>query len=168
MIDALVKTSRLETGVLALRPRPAEVGPLLEECAAACAPAAQAKDIALTVEPAAARARFDPKWTAEALGNLLDNAVKYTPPGGAVTLRAQPYELFTRIDVADTGMGIPEGEQAKIFGRFYRSPAVADERGVGIGLYLARQIAAGQGGYIKVVSAPGKGSTFSLFLPSEQ
>ena len=110
-------------------------------------------------------ARFDPKWTTEALYNLVDNAVKYTPTGGSVTLRAVGYELFCRIDVTDTGPGIPEAEQAKIFQRFYRSPAVSGEEGVGIGLYLARQIAAGQGGYLKVTSRPGEGSTFSLFLP---
>ena len=75
------------------------------------------------------------------------------------------YELFCRIDVTDTGPGIPEAEQARIFRRFYRSPAVQGEEGVGIGLYLARQIAQGQGGYLKVTSRPGEGSTFSLFLP---
>ena len=75
------------------------------------------------------------------------------------------YELFCRVDVTDTGMGLSEEEQAKVFQRFYRSPAVRDAEGVGIGLYLVRQIAAGQGGYLKVRSALGEGSTFSLFLP---
>ena len=93
--------------------------------------------------------------------------MKYTPAGGSVTLRARSYELFCRIDVADTGPGIPEVEQARIFQRFYRSPSVSGEEGVGIGLYLSRQIAAGQGGYLKVTSRPGEGSTFSLFLPRE-
>ena len=96
---------------------------------------------------------------------LLDNAAKYTPAGGAVTLRAVGYELFCRVDVTDTGPGIPESEQARIFQRFYRSPSASEAEGVGIGLYLARQIAAGQGGYLKVSSRPGEGSTFSLFLP---
>ena len=139
---------------------------LLEDAASQTAPKAEAKDIALTVEPADLTARFDPKWTTEALYNLVDNAVKYTPSGGAVTLRARAYELFCRIDVTDTGPGIPEAEQARIFQRFYRSPSASEEEGVGIGLYLARQIAAGQGGYLKVSSRPGAGSTFSLFLPS--
>ena len=97
--------------------------------------------------------------------NVLGNAVKYTPAGGAVTLRAVGYELFCRVDVTDTGPGIPESEQARIFQRFYRSPSASEAEGVGIGLYLARQIAAGQGGYLKVSSRPGEGSTFSLFLP---
>ena len=165
LIDALVKTSRLESGVLAMTPKRHGLQQLLEDAAAQAAPRAETRGIALTVEPTDLSARFDPKWTTEALYNLVDNAVKYTPTGGSVTLRAVGYELFCRIDVTDTGPGIPEAEQAKIFQRFYRSPAVSGEEGVGIGLYLARQIAAGQGGYLKVTSRPGEGSTFSLFLP---
>ena len=165
LIDALVKTSRLESGVLAMTPRRHGLQQMLEDAAAQAAPRAEAKGIALTVEPTDLSARFDPKWTTEALYNLVDNAVKYTPTGGSVTLRAVGYELFCRIDVTDTGPGIPEAEQAKIFQRFYRSPSASEEEGVGIGLYLARQIAAGQGGYLKVASRPGEGSTFSLFLP---
>ena len=124
--------------------------------------------LALTAEAAeGVVVRADGKQAAQVLHILLDNAVKYTPAGGSVTLRAREYELFCRIDVTDTGPGIPEAEQAKIFQRFYRSPAVSGEEGVGIGLYLARQIAAGQGGYLKVTSRPGEGSTFSLFLRRE-
>ena len=167
LIDALVKTSRLETGVLAMTPAVNPLRRVLESAAAQAAPKAEAKGVALTVESTDLTARFDPKWTAEALYNLVDNAVKYTPAGGSVTLRARSYELFCRIDVADTGPGIPEAEQARIFQRFYRSPSVSGEEGVGIGLYLSRQIAAGQGGYLKVTSRPGEGSTFSLFLPRE-
>lgn len=165
LIDALVKTSRLESGVLAMTPKRHGLQQLLEDAASQAAPKAEAKGIALTVEPADLTARFDPKWTTEALYNLVDNAVKYTPAGGSVTLRAVGYELFCRIDVTDTGPGIPEAEQARIFQRFYRSPSAGETEGVGIGLYLARQIAAGQGGYLKVTSRPGEGSTFSLFLP---
>ena len=167
LIDALVKTSRLETGVLAMTPAVNPLRRVLESAAAQAAPKAEAKGVALTVESTDLTARFDPKWTAEALYNLADNAVKYTPAGGSVTLRARSYELFCRIDVTDTGPGISEVEQARIFQRFYRSPSVSGEEGVGIGLYLSRQIAAGQGGYLKVTSRPGEGSTFSLFLPRE-
>ena len=165
LIDALVKTSRLESGVLAMTPKRHGIQQLLDAASAQAAPGAEAKAITLTVEPTDLTARFDPKWTAEALYNLVDNAVKYTPAGGAVTLRAVGYELFCRVDVTDTGPGIPESEQARIFQRFYRSPSASEAEGVGIGLYLARQIAAGQGGYLKVSSRPGEGSTFSLFLP---
>ena len=168
LIDALVKTSRLETGVLTLSPRLQDISPLLERTAAQAAPGATAKGISLTVEPTELTARFDEKWTAEALYNLVDNAVKYTPAGGRVTLRAVGYELFCRIDVTDTGPGIPEDEQPKIFGRFYRSTAARGQEGVGIGLYLSRQIAQREGGYLRVSSRPGAGSTFSLFLPREE
>ncbi len=167
LIEALVKTSRLESGVLALHPAPGELAPMAERAAAQYAPKAASKGLSLTVGPAAGSAVFDPKWTEEALCNLLDNAVKYTPAGGAVTVSVQAYELFAAVRVRDTGPGIPEDEQAKIFGRFYRAPAAYQTEGVGIGLYLARQIAAGQGGYLKVESAPGAGSTFSLYLPRE-
>jgi len=165
LIEALVKTSRLEAGVLAMRPAPGPLAPMLEEAAAQLAPAAADKGVSLALVPTDAQAVFDAKWTGEALCNLLDNAVKYTPAGGSVTVRVIPYELFCRVDVIDTGPGIPEEEQARVFQRFYRSPAFSQEPGVGIGLYLARQIAEGQGGYIKVSSTPGSGSTFSLYLP---
>ena len=167
LIEALVKTSRLESGVLALHPAPGELAPMVERAAAQYAPKAAARGLSLTMGPIAGSAVFDPKWTEEALCNLLDNAVKYTPAGGAVTVSVQAYELFAAVRVRDTGPGIPEEEQAKIFGRFYRAPAAYQAEGVGIGLYLARQIAAGQGGYLKVESVPGAGSTFSLYLPRE-
>lgn len=165
LIEALVKTSRLETGILALHPEGHPLWPMLQQAAEQVRPKAEGKGITLSLEPTSAAARFDPKWTGEAVYNLLDNAVKYTPSGGRITVQVTPYELFCRIDVTDTGMGIPEEEQAKIFGRFYRGHAVYETEGVGIGLYLVRQIAAGQGGYVKVASQPGRGSTFSLFLP---
>ena len=151
LIDALVKTSRLEAGVLVLHPRPGPLGPMLEEAE-------------LILEPAGAEAVFDPKWTAEAVCNLIDNAVKYTP-SGTITVSARAYELFARIDVADTGPGIPEEELGKLFRRFYRGGAASGEEGVGVGLYLVRQIAQGQGGYVKAFSRPGQGARFSLFLP---
>ena len=134
LIDALVKTSRLESGVLAMTPKRHGIQQLLDAASAQAAPGAEAKAITLTVEPTDLTARFDPKWTAEALYNLVDNAVKYTPAGGAVTLRAVGYELFCRVDVTDTGPGIPESEQARIFQRFYRSPSASEAEGVGIGL----------------------------------
>ncbi len=107
LIYALVKTSRLEAGVLVLHPRPGPLGPVLEEAVGQFAPRAAEKGLALTLEPAGAEAVFDPKWTAEAVCNLIDNAVKYTS-AGSVTVSARAYELCARIDVADTGPGIPE------------------------------------------------------------
>jgi len=165
LIDALVKTSRLEAGVLVMHPEPGPVAPMLEEAVSQFSPKAAEKGLSLTLVPADAVAVFDAKWTGEAVCNLLDNAVKYTPAGGSVTVEAVSYQMFCRINVTDTGPGIPESEHAKVFRRFYRSESVSREQGVGIGLYLARQIAEGQGGYIKVFSKPGKGAKFSLYLP---
>lgn len=165
LIEALVKTSRLENGVLAVHPEPSELAPVVDRAAAQYAPKASEKGITLTITPIEGDAVFDPKWTEEALCNLLDNGVKYTPPGGVVTVAVKNYELFSAIQVRDTGLGISETEQAKIFGRFYRGAGNYREEGVGIGLYLTRKIAEKQGGYVKVESMPGKGSTFSLFLP---
>lgn len=165
LIEALVKSSRLETGILALHPEPGPLAPMVARAAAQYAPKAREKQIRLTVGPTEGEALFDPKWTEEALCNLLDNALKYTPAGGSVTVEVRPYEMFTAVCVQDTGPGIPEEEQTKIFGRFYRAPGAYQAEGVGIGLYLTRQIAAGQGGYVRVNSAPGQGSRFSLYLP---
>lgn len=167
LIEALVKTSRLETGILTLHPQLGEITPVVERAAAQYAPKAAEKGIVLTTRQTEGSAVFDPKWTEEAVCNLLDNAVKYTPAGGAVTVEVKHYELFSAIRVSDTGPGISEGEQAKIFGRFYRAPGAYQTEGVGIGLYLTRQIAEKQGGYVKVESTPGKGSTFSLYIPRE-
>ena len=165
LIDALVKSSRLDSGILALSPALHPVAPLLEAAAAQYGPAAAGKGITLTVLPAQGSARFDSKWTAEALGNVVDNAVKYTPPGGKVTLSAVFYELFCCIQVADTGPGVPEEEQARIFGRFYRGMQVREQEGLGLGLFLTRSILGREGGYIKLSSKPGRGSVFSLYLP---
>lgn len=165
LIEALVKTSRLETGILALHPQPGEISAVVKRAAAQYAPKAAEKDITLTVGQAGGSAVFDAKWTEEAVCNLMDNAVKYTPSGGTVTVEVKNYELFSAIRVTDTGPGISEEEQARIFGRFYRAPGAWQAEGVGIGLYLTRQIAEKQGGYVKVESMPGKGSVFSLFLP---
>ena len=167
LIEALVKTSRLETGILALHPQPGEISTVVERAAAQYTPKASEKGITLTVGQIEGSAVFDAKWTEEAVCNLLDNAVKYTPSGGAVSVEVKNYELFSAIRVTDTGPGISEEEQAKIFGRFYRAPGAWQAEGVGIGLYLTRQIAEKQGGYVKVESTPGRGSTFSLYIPRE-
>lgn len=165
LIENLIRSSRLETGILQLAPAAGSVDALMEQAAGEAGAAAAAKGVALTVRPGRAGACFDPRWTPEALYNLVDNAVKYTPPGGSVVLSAALTDSFCRVDVTDTGPGIPESEQAAIFGRFARGAAARGTEGLGIGLYLARQIAAGQGGYIRVKSAPGQGSVFSLYLP---
>lgn len=168
MMDALVKTSRLESGVIALHPTYGKLYRVLEAAVSQLAPKAASKGIAITLESTEAEAVFDSKWTEEAIANLLDNAVKYTPTGGSVSITVTDYHIFSAIHVRDTGPGIAEEEQPKIFQRFYRGQAHAESEGVGIGLYLVRQIARAQGGYVKVCSQLGSGSTFSLYLPKDK
>lgn len=168
LMDALIELSRLEAGILELRPAFREVDALLYQIQDEFARKAEEKGIALTVEASGAYAMFDEKWTLEALGNLVDNAIKYTPSGGSVRLRVASYEIFCCIEVIDNGIGIAEEETAGIFQRFYRGGNVGQQEGIGIGLYLARQIVSGEGGYLKVTSTPGEGSTFGMYLPRKE
>ena len=170
LIQSLVKMSRLETGILVLNPKKSPVAELLEEAVWQYGNKAREKGLylhVLTEDAQNVTACFDKKWTLEALGNLIDNAIKYTKTGG-VTVKVKPYGLFVCIEVADTGVGIAEEEHAKVFGRFYRSSQVSDQSGVGIGLYLAREILQQQSGYMKLVSEEGRGAVFSMYLPVER
>ena len=167
LIDALVKMSRLENGILTMHARLSPMEPLLEAVVQQFTPRAEEKQLTLSWEKTSLCAVFDPKWMMEAVGNLVDNALKYTPAGGSISLRVEPLEMFCRLDVTDTGVGIPETEHANIFTRFYRAPSVAEVEGVGIGLYLTREIVSACGGYVRVRSRMGEGSCFSIFLPKE-
>jgi signal transduction histidine kinase len=165
LIQLLVKTSRLESGIIKIEPKPGNVYDLISAAAAECESLAAAKNIKLSIiQEAPIAALFDPRWCAEALFNIIENAVKYTPENGSVRISVTEYEMFARIDVTDTGRGIREEDLPKVFGRFWRAPESADSPGVGVGLYLAREIITACGGYIKVNSQIGKGSTFSVFL----
>lgn len=166
LIDSLIKLSRLENGIITMRPQEHSVLPLLTEIYNRFSVDARRKGLRLTLEETDAKAVFDFKWTKEAIGNIVDNAVKYTAVGN-VTISVQSYDIFTRINICDTGMGVSEEESAKIFARFYRGEKVKDYEGVGIGLYLAREVISSQGGYIKVEANKGQGTKFSVFLPKE-
>ena len=166
LFQALVKTSRLETGAIRLEKKDALLFDTLAQAMSGIVYGAEQKDIFVTVNcPEDLHLFHDSKWTAEALFNLLDNAVKYTPAGGKITVSVEQWEMYVKLNISDTGKGISERNQASIFRRFYREEEVHDKPGVGIGLYLAREIITRQGGYIKVTSEVGKGSTFSVFLP---
>ena len=164
LIDALVKLSRLENGIITLSPQHTSLQSMLQNITEQYSAKATEKGLSLHLQDTDISATFDPNWTTEALANIVDNAIKYTE-AGTITISVTSYEMFVKIDITDTGVGISEGEQPKIFTRFYRSVNIREQEGVGIGLYLARQIISGEGGYIKVTSIPGKGSTFSVFLP---
>ncbi len=196
LITSLVKLSRLETGILTVDPVRGNLRELMETAVRQVLPQAEAKGVSLTVERAGtagfgtaaadaadtvvaadtaaavdatadAMAVFDMKWTCEALYNLLENAVKYTEPGGHIIVRIRMYEMFGCVEVEDTGEGIPEEDISRIFGRFFRGKNGREKEGLGIGLFLAREIVSLEGGYIKVKSEPGRGSVFSVFLPRE-
>lgn len=168
LMQAMIKTSRLETGVISLERK---VQPIYDTLAAALGGIllnAERKNIHVSVDCSTDIVlAHDRKWTSEALFNILDNAVKYTPTGGDIQVSVQSWELYVKIDIMDSGKGIAENRQGMIFKRFYREEEVHDIEGIGIGLYLAREIVTMQGGYIKVTSTVGRGSTFSVLLPHE-
>ena len=166
LVQSMGKASRLETGAVTLEKKDVPLLDTLAQAMSGIVYGAEQKGISVEVQcPDDLRVSHDSKWTAEALFNLLDNAVKYTPAGGKISVSVEQWEMYVKLDVADTGKGIPESRHAAIFRRFYREEEVHDQPGVGIGLYLAREIITQQGGYIKVASEVGRGSTFSVFLP---
>ena len=165
LMQAMIKTSRLETGVISLEQKQQPVYDTLAAALGGILLNAEKKRIEVQVNcPENMSAAHDRKWTSEALFNILDNAVKYTPAGGQIRIQVECWEMYVKIDIADTGIGISEQHQGTIFKRFYREDAVHDVEGIGIGLYLAREIITLQGGYIRVASDVGKGSVFSVFL----
>lgn len=169
LLQALVKTSRLETGLITLEKRDRPVADTLAAALNTVLAPLEAKGLRLTVDcPEGLTLPHDPKWTAEALSNLLDNAVKYTGRGGRIGLSVKKGEIFAEIHVKDTGKGIPLERQAEIFTRFYREPEVHDVEGIGIGLYLTRRIAELQGGYVEVRSREGEGADFAICLPLQE
>ena len=165
LIQSLVKLSRMETGLIGVHVQAGNIQSLFDAVYQEYRKKASEKGITLTFETSRLRAVFDLKWMGEALGNIVDNAVKYTQAGGKVQVSARAYTFFVRIDVADNGIGIAPEDFHRIFTRFYRCLSADDQPGVGIGLYLAREIVQAQRGYMKVASKKGEGSLFSVFLP---
>lgn len=167
LMQSLIKMSRLETGTFVLTPAEARLGDTIAQAMSTVWAKAEKKQIELTVDCAPEiMVQHDSKWTAEAIGNILDNAVKYTPVGGRIAITVRPWQFYTRIDITDTGIGIPEEHYNDVFQRFYRAQEVAAEEGVGLGLYLANGIITRQKGYISVKSKVGEGTTFSVYLLS--
>ena len=165
LIQSLVKLSRMESGIIAVHSEDTTIKQMLESIQQQFNVKVKEKNIALSLCDTDLHVLCDPKWTVEALGNIVDNAIKYTARGGKIKIKAGQYSFFVKIDITDNGIGIEKEEIPKIFGRFYRSMSVTDQPGVGIGLFLAREIIQAQKGYIKVTSETGQGSTFSVFLP---
>lgn len=165
LISSLVKISRLETGVIKLSPSYQTIGDTILMALENIVLAADQKNIQITFNYSEDfKAYHDPKWTSEALYNILDNAVKYTNENGHISIELFTLENYTKIAITDSGIGIKESEIPKLFQRFYRSPSVKNFPGVGVGLHLAQDIISRQYGFIHVLSTLHVGSTFEVWL----
>lgn len=168
LMESMIKMSRLESGIIQLNQEITGLNDVILTSIKQIFQKAEKKNIKVDfIHEDDIKLSIDKKWTAEAIANILDNAVKYSLNNGAIIISICKYELFVRIDIADTGIGLEEAEISNIFKRFYRGKNAANEEGVGIGLYLSREIITMQKGYIKVKSTAGRGSVFSVFLPYE-
>ena len=167
LLDVLVKSSRLENDMINLQ---MENSRLIETLAVAVNSVMQKAehkriDISVSCRPAI-QVYHDMKWTAEAIENILDNAIKYTPENGNVLISVEVGEMYTVIKIKDTGKGIETAHINDIFKRFYREKSSSKDEGLGLGLYLTRNIINSQGGYVSVHSSLGKGSNFFVCLPN--
>ena len=165
LVASLIKMSRLEHGVISLLPVSQNITPMIQEALQMVKNKANSKNIRFDFnDNIIVNACFDYKWTVEAVYNIIDNAVKYTKESDTIAITIELYEMFARIDISDNGIGISKDELSKIFLRFYRSADVSTQEGVGLGLYLCRNIMIAQSGYLKVNSEKGVGSRFSIFI----
>lgn len=167
LLQSLIKMSRLETGTFVLHMEGQNLYHTLVQAVQDVWQEAEKKNLKINLDcDLDIRAKYDEKWTLEAMENLLTNAVKYTPEGGNIQISVHPWQFYTRVDNSDTGIGIAKEHYNDIFKRFYRAEEVAAKEGVGLGLYLAQMILNKQRGYITVKSKQGEGSTFSVYLLS--
>jgi signal transduction histidine kinase len=172
MISDLLVVARTDSGRLLLSKAPEDLGPMLEQVVADHRSRAAERGHTLTLErPRAGMViDMDAQKMRMVIDNLVDNAIKYTPDGGRVTVTATSGDNGTvSFSVADTGVGIGPGEEAKIFRKFGRLPNAMSDKvgGTGLGLYLAHEIVKLHGGNIRLESKPGGGTTFTVTLPKE-
>jgi signal transduction histidine kinase len=167
MLTTLMDISEAETGSMTLRPERLDVGALLRETAELYEHVAEDNGVELVVnETAGLEVTGDRARLRQALANLVDNALKYTPRGGHVSLRGRGAEGRVLIECADDGPGIPAAEQPRIWERLYRGEKSRTSKGLGLGLSLVRSIARAHGGEATVESREGGGATFRLELPA--
>ena len=160
----LVKSSYTEQEMINIHPEMVRVEEIMNTSCQIVELASLKKKIDIVQEETDAWCYADKKWTIEALGNVLDNAVKYSPENSMIQVNVVPYESFICIQVKDQGIGMKEEEQGMVFERFYRSKTVSNVPGFGIGLYLVREVLSKQGGYVKIKSEIGKGTAVQLYL----
>jgi signal transduction histidine kinase len=174
-INDLLDATRLETGKLAIELKPTSLTVLIRRVVTVVTPAATDKKIGLTAEVQSdlPQLPFDEHRMTQVITNLLNNAIKFTPPGGKIVIKAGDAPgrpELVEVSVSDTGCGIPREEQSRIFDRLYQVKAGdgTSEQGVGLGLYLCRELVQLHGGEISVESQPGQGSTFSFAIPRSE
>jgi signal transduction histidine kinase len=167
----LLELSKLESGLVLLDLRPEDLRTAVESAVEQATPAARRRKLELTVSlpEGPLRIRHDPPRIGQVLTNLIGNAIKFTPPGGKVSIALSPHPDGARIDVTDTGVGIDASELPRIFDRFYRGSRANEARGSGSGLGLAivRSIVDMHHGSIAVDSRLGTGSRFTVILPRD-
>lgn len=165
LIRALLKTSQLENGLIQIQPRETSIGQTILSALEGILVPAEKKDIEVYYDNTTDYiVLHDPKWTSEALFNVMENAIKYTPQNGKLTILLNRTEKYIKISIRDTGIGIPPADLSNIFIRFWRGNTNISE-GNGIGLYLCKQIITLQHGYILVNSTVNSGSEFEIFIP---
>jgi heavy metal sensor kinase len=168
LVDALLLLARADAGVLRMDRQPVDLSQLVAEVLEQTQILAAARRITCVCGPLAPiTIQGDYARLRRLLLNLVDNGIKYTPPGGRVTLSLQHRGAWVLLQVSDTGPGLSEAEHERIFQRFYRTDAARTQgqRGAGLGLCIAQSIAEAHGGYIDIDSTPGRGSTFTVRLP---
>lgn len=163
--EGFAKVSRLETGIISLKPKLQPVLPVVLSAVDQVSLKAEqhGNDICLEGRQDL-KACLDRKWTEEVFFNLLDNAVKYSAPESRILVELLEYEMYIRINVCSQGTKVEREEFARVFQRFYRGRNAEEQEGVGLGLYLAREIVNGQRGYMKGEYELEKGNVFSVFL----
>ena len=166
LIQDLLSVTTIEAGRLSIAPKKISLNELLHEACELLEPIAREKSITLTVNAAAdlPPVRADASRVLQVFSNLVGNAVKFTPSGGAITLSAMRADGKVQCSVADNGPGIPAAQIPRLFGKFWQAKR-GDGRGVGLGLAIARGIVEAHGGTITVDSEEGKGSVFTFALP---
>lgn len=165
LMQSLLKASRLENGIISFQAENIPVKETIAMAVGAVYAQAAKKRIEIILEEFSDFTLYhNRKWTAEAIANVLENAVKYSPEQSSIRISIQRLELYSGITIQDQGMGIPESDFSKIFQRFYRGDNVRHEEGTGLGLYLAQLILQKERGYVTVSSRMGQGSSFSIYL----
>lgn len=166
LMASMIKMSRLESGIIAFKPKQCSLDNICLGAIKQAYEKAKSKNIEIQFNSGENIAiSIDEKWTTEAVFNIIDNGIKYTNPNGKIVIITKRFEMFAMIEIQDNGRGIKETEINNIFKRFYRGKNAENEEGVGIGLYVSREIISMQNGFVKVKSEENMGSSFYVMLP---